>query len=107
MPDTVRWELKYVRGHRAVITSRDSRGVRAMQKALQAAFGRPPLLQRVGGSIRAELVFQEILGADLVMTGFSLFDDNLHGPNEKLHLPTWRKGMSALAHFFYLLPERD
>ncbi len=104
-PSTIRWELERVSGGRAVLTSRDSRGVRAMQHALQTAFGHPPILQRVGGSIRAQLVFNQTLGVDSVLTGFSLFDDNLHGPNEKIHLPTWKKGMSALAHFFYLLPE--
>ncbi len=107
VPGTVRWELKFIRGGRAVLTDRNSRGVHAMQQALQATFGHPPLMQRIGGGIKAELAFREILGVDSVLTGFALFDDNLHGPNEKLHLPTWRKGMSALTHFLYILPEVD
>ena len=47
------------------------------------------------------------LGIDSVLTGFSLFDDNIHGPNEKLHLPTWEKGMKALVHFFHNLVEKN
>jgi acetylornithine deacetylase/succinyl-diaminopimelate desuccinylase-like protein len=27
----------------------------------------------------------------------------MHGPNEKLHLPTFYKGIEALIHFFYRL----
>jgi acetylornithine deacetylase/succinyl-diaminopimelate desuccinylase-like protein len=36
-----------------------------------------------------------------VLTGFGLPDDNIHGPDEHLHLPTWYTGMQALVHFFY------
>ena len=34
-----------------------------------------------------------------LLTGFALSDDNAHGPNEKLHLPTWRKGIEAVIRF--------
>ena len=46
---------------------------------------------------------QKYLGAQSVLTGFSLPGDNLHSPNEKLHLPTWKKGIEALIHFFNTL----
>jgi acetylornithine deacetylase/succinyl-diaminopimelate desuccinylase-like protein len=71
-----------------------------MKDALQRTFGREPILQRSGGGIGAVLMMKNELGIDSVLTGFSLHDDNFHGPNEKLHLPTWRKGMAALVHFF-------
>jgi len=29
--------------------------------------------------------------------------DNMHGPNEKIHLPTFYKGIEALVHFFFNL----
>jgi acetylornithine deacetylase/succinyl-diaminopimelate desuccinylase-like protein len=41
-----------------------------------------------------------MLGIESVNCGFSLPDDNLHSPNEKLDLPTWYKGIDALIHFF-------
>ena len=44
---------------------------------------------------------QEILGVDSVLTGFGLPDDNIHSPNEKLHLPTWNKGIEALIHTLF------
>ena len=74
-----------------------------MAQALQTAFGKRPLFSRAGGGIGAVLMFKQSLGIDSVLTGFSLFDDNLHGPNEKLHLPTWKKGMAARVHFFHNL----
>jgi len=30
-------------------------------------------------------------------------DDNLHAPNEKLHIPTWSRGIDALIHFIFNL----
>lgn len=104
-PPTVKWELEFRGGGYGIITDRKSPEVLAMHVALQTAFGKEPIFQRVGGGIGAVLMFKHTLGIDSVLTGFSLYDDNFHGPNEKLHLPTWKKGMAALVHFFHLLAE--
>jgi succinyl-diaminopimelate desuccinylase len=103
MPPTVKWELERTVGVPAVITDRNLPAVHAMKDALQTAFGTPPIFQRAGGGIGAVLMFKQTLGVDSVLTGFSLFDDNIHGPNEKLHPPAWEKGMTALVHFFHNL----
>lgn len=103
LPPTVTWDLQFIIGNPAVITNRRSPQVLAMADALQTAFGKQPIFQRAGGGIGAVLMFKETLGVDSVLTGFSLFDDNIHGPNEKLHLPTWKKGMTALVRFFHNL----
>ncbi|MCI0554255.1 MAG: M20/M25/M40 family metallo-hydrolase [Anaerolineae bacterium] len=103
LPPTVTWDLQFFIGNPAVITNRKSPEVIAMKNALQIIFGKEPIFQRSGGGIGAVLMFKEILGVDSVLTGFSLYDDNFHGPNEKLHLPTWKKGMAALVHFFHNL----
>ena len=100
LPPTVTWKLQFLGGNPPVITNRDSREVLAMKDALQTAFGKPPILQRGGGGIGAVLMFKQTLGIDSVLTGFSLMDDNLHGPNEKIHLSTWKKGMKAIVYFF-------
>ena len=34
---------------------------------------------------------------------FSVSANNAHSPNEKLHLPTWYKGIEAFVHFIYNL----
>ncbi len=101
LPSTVTWDLQFIVGNPAVITNRKSPQVLAMADALQTVFGKQPIFQRSGGGIGAVLMFKQTLGIDSVLTGFSLSDDNFHGPNEKLHLPTWKKGMAALVYFFY------
>jgi acetylornithine deacetylase/succinyl-diaminopimelate desuccinylase-like protein len=102
-PSTVRWELEMIGGGPGIIVDRRAPEIDAMKSALQTAFGKEPIFQRSGGGIGAVLMFKQTLGIDSVLTGFSLFDDNLHGPNEKLHLPAWKKGMAALVHFFHNL----
>jgi acetylornithine deacetylase/succinyl-diaminopimelate desuccinylase-like protein len=102
-PPTVRWELKHLSGGFAAITDRNSPAATAMAKALQTIWGKPPVFKREGGSITVVADLQKTLGVQSVLTGFGLLDDNIHAPNEKLHLPTWQRGIDALIHFFYNL----
>ncbi|MBD3349026.1 MAG: dipeptidase [Candidatus Eisenbacteria bacterium] len=105
VPSSVRWNLEDCEGFPASITDRDAPGVKALARSLEAVWGRPPVYHRSGGSIAAVGQLQETLGVDSVLTGFSLPDDRIHGPNEKLHLPTWSRGVKALVHFLYELAE--
>ena len=45
-------------------------------------------------------ILSEVLGIDTVMLGFALEDDGIHGPNEKLHMPTFYRGVETYANFF-------
>ena len=100
-PKDIRWEVKSLHNAGAAITSRESAGVKAMAKAFQSVWGLEPLFRREGGSIGVVVQLQQHIGAESVLTGFGLPDDNIHSPNERLHLPTWKKGIDALINFFY------
>lgn len=102
-PKTIRYEVKVITGSDAAITERDSMGVQAMAQGLEQAWGKRPLFKREGGSIGVVVQLQEYVGVDSVLTGFGLPEDNAHSPNEKLHLPTWRKGIDALIHMVFNL----
>lgn len=102
-PDTVRWEVTQMAGGIASITDRNIPGVKAISQALEETFGARPVFRREGGSVPVTAQIQEILGAESVLTGFGLPDDNLHAPNEKLHLPTYYRGIEALVRFFCIL----
>jgi acetylornithine deacetylase/succinyl-diaminopimelate desuccinylase-like protein len=58
---------------------------------------------RSGGSIPIVGSFLEHLGIPSVLIGFGLPDDNLHSPNEKFHLPNFRRGIAAVARYLELL----
>jgi acetylornithine deacetylase/succinyl-diaminopimelate desuccinylase-like protein len=102
-PSTVRYELELLSTGSSAISDRESTGVKAMSQALDTVWGKRPVFRRDGGSIPVVAMFQEFLGVESVNTGFSLPDDNLHAPNEKIHLPTWQRGIEAIIHFFYNL----
>jgi acetylornithine deacetylase/succinyl-diaminopimelate desuccinylase-like protein len=48
---------------------------------------------------------QKILGIESVLTGFGLQDDNLHAPNEKIHLPTFFNGIDTFIRYLDILGE--
>lgn len=104
-PATVRWEVEDLHGAMPSLIPVDSPPVQALAWALEKTWNVPPYFKREGGSIPVVAQMQQILGLQSVLTGFSLPDDNLHAPNEKLHLPTWYRGMEALAHFFLHLAQ--
>jgi acetylornithine deacetylase/succinyl-diaminopimelate desuccinylase-like protein len=98
-PETIRSEVKELVSSPASISSRESKWIKAMQDAMEQVWGTEPLFRREGGSVPVVVLFKEILGIESVNCGFSLPDDNAHGPNEKLHLPTWNRGIDTLIHF--------
>jgi acetylornithine deacetylase/succinyl-diaminopimelate desuccinylase-like protein len=71
-----------------------------MGKALETVWGTRPYFRREGGSIPVVKDMQSLLGIESVVSGFGLPDDNVHAPNEKMHLPTWYRGIEAGIHFF-------
>lgn len=101
IPQTVKWDLKQFAGGWASISDISHPGVIALKEALENVWGIAPLFKREGGSIPVVASMQRILGKDSVLTGFGLPEDKIHSPNESLHLPTWKKGILSLIHFFY------
>jgi acetylornithine deacetylase/succinyl-diaminopimelate desuccinylase-like protein len=103
VPSTITYEVLQHAGSPASISDRHSRGVEAMSAAMESIWGIRPVFRREGGSVPVVVKFQQYLGIEAVNAGFGLPDDNYHSPNEKLHLPTWRRGIETFIHFFYNL----
>lgn len=101
-PD-VDWEVILHSKAVASISERNSKEVQAMRQALEEVWGVKAQFKREGGTIPVVGYFQDILGIESVNTGFGLPEDRMHSPNERLHLPTWEKGIDALIHFIYNL----
>ena len=102
-PSSVQWTLRQISGSKASISDRNSPGIHALADAMESIWGKRPVYKREGGSVPVVTLFQEILGIESINTGFALPDDNLHGPNERMHLPTWYKGIDTFINFFYNL----
>jgi acetylornithine deacetylase/succinyl-diaminopimelate desuccinylase-like protein len=105
-PASVRWELFQIAGAPASIADLNIPAVTAMAKALEAVWGKRPIFRREGGSVPVVSQMHDILGVESLLTGFGLPDDNLHAPNEKIHLPTFYRGIQAFVHLYVNLGEQ-
>jgi len=92
-PPTVRLEIQAGHGAEPYLFSPTSAFARAGLRALQTAFDAEPVLLREGGSIPIVTDFRKLLGADTLLLGLALPDDNAHSPNEKFDLDNYAAGM--------------
>lgn len=104
-PRGVTAELKVLHTAPPSLVNPDNRFIHAAADAMTEIFGKPTVYIRSGGSIPIVAAFEESLGIPSVMMGFGLPDDNLHAPNEKLHLPNFYRGIEAVARYLDLLGE--
>lgn len=91
-PPTVTMEIKTGHGAEAYLVSPKSTEAQSALRALRRAFGHEPVLLREGGSIPIVNQFKKILGADTLLLGLALPDDNAHSPNEKFDLDIFAQG---------------
>jgi acetylornithine deacetylase/succinyl-diaminopimelate desuccinylase-like protein len=102
-PRGVTAELKALHSAPPSLVNPDNKFIHAAADAMSEIFGKPTVYIRSGGSIPIVAAFEQSLGIPSVMMGFGLPDDNLHAPNEKLHLPNFYRGIEAVARFLDLL----
>ena len=77
--------------------------IRKAADAMTKVFGHQTVYVRCGGSIPIVGLFKEELGIPSVLAGFGLPDDNIHAPNEKMHLPNIFRGVDAVKRYFEIL----
>ena len=99
-PPTVQVEVKSLRaGAFPALIKTDTPAMQSAIKAYEKGWGAVPIFKREGGSIPIVSDFQNELGLPVVMMGFGLNSDNLHGPNEHFSLEMFHKGIATSIHF--------
>ncbi len=96
-PPGIEFEFKRSHGCEAFVFDPTSDWLTAARKAVETAFGQPPVLIREGGSIPVVLSFKQILGIDTLMLGWGRNSDNLHSPDEHIHVTDFHRGTLASA----------
>ena len=99
-PPGVRFRFEVGQGGGGMLANPDSPYIAAAQKAIEQAFGTAPKMIREGGSIPIVAEFQKQLGADCLLMGWGLDDDNAHSPNEKFRLADYFRGIQASANLW-------
>ena len=90
-------EIAAGHGAEAYLVSPTSKPAQAALRALEKAFDAKPILMREGGSIPIVNEFKKVLGADTLLLGIGLPDDNAHSPNEKFNLDCFANGQRMSA----------
>lgn len=98
-PAGVRCEVRVFSGARPALVDPKHPVMRAAALACRKGFGAAPVFLRSGGTIPVVSTFQKVLQAPMVLMGFALPDDRIHGPNEKFHLPNFYKGIDTSLWF--------
>ncbi|HEX7474198.1 MAG TPA: M20/M25/M40 family metallo-hydrolase, partial [Candidatus Limnocylindrales bacterium] len=99
-PRGVHAEVSLLGVGRPTLTSPDLPAARALARALEAVFGRPPVYVREGGSIPFVATFEELLKMPVVVMGFPPPDGNFHAPNEWMDLANFESGIRAMARYW-------
>ena len=103
LPADVRAEFIAHGASPAIVLPTKSEALRRARRALEAEWGKPPVLVGSGGSIPIVGVFKRELNMDALMVGFGLDDDAIHSPNEKYERSSFHKGARSWARLLAAL----
>jgi len=100
LPPGIEMELIEFNASPGILVSLESPYLGAAARAIEQGFGCPPVFIREGGSIPIVSTFMRELGADVLLLGWGLNDDNAHSPNEKFSLADFHRGVRSSAHLW-------
>jgi acetylornithine deacetylase/succinyl-diaminopimelate desuccinylase-like protein len=98
-PKSVHYSIQRLGDGKPSLTPIDSPTMRAAARAIEAAFGAPPLYIREGGSVPVCSSFESILGLSTVLLGFAPPDGRFHAPNEWMSMANYETGIRAIARY--------
>ncbi|MCR9291264.1 MAG: dipeptidase [bacterium] len=101
----IKISVRDLQGGPGVVVNPHSPFIAAAQKAIESSFDKQAVLIREGGSIPIVAGMVDKLGADVLLLGWGLNDDNAHSPNEKFRLADFYRGIRASSHLWSQLAE--
>ena len=102
-PSGVEATVKPYHGTPGVRFDTDSPPFEAAKRAVEHAFGTPPVLIREGGTIPVVRSLGETLGCPVLLLGWGQHSDGLHSPDEHFSLDAFDRGALASARLMWEL----
>lgn len=102
LPKIVEYKIESLSQFAPFYTSLDNDYVKKTSTVLKDVFGNEVLFNRAGGSVPAAEVLQRLFKKPIILTGFTLPDDNVHSPNENYDEEMFWKGIEALQKIYSL-----
>jgi acetylornithine deacetylase/succinyl-diaminopimelate desuccinylase-like protein len=96
LPKELDFDLKVENGCAPFYTDINNSYVKTTAKIFEGIFKNKTHFNRSGGSIAAAEVLQRLFGKPIILTGFTLPDENIHAPNENVDEEMFVKGVTAL-----------
>lgn len=100
IPQGVKFDLKTLSKSSPFYTDTNNQYLKSTEKILEKQFGNQCLLNRSGGSVPAAEVLQRLFKKPVILTGFTLPDDNIHSPNENFDQEMFWKGIKTLEKIY-------
>lgn len=86
-----------------IVVDTGNRFVEAAADALAEVYGRETAFIRCGGSLPIVAAFERSLGVPILLMGFCLPDCGAHGPDEKMSVKDYFRGIESVTRLFELL----
>lgn len=100
LPKGLKYKLTTTSKNPPFYTALDNPFIKTTAKILKAVFKNKVVFNRSGGSIPAAEIFNRVFKKPVVLTGFTLPDDNIHSPNENFDIETFFLGIKALKKIY-------
>jgi acetylornithine deacetylase/succinyl-diaminopimelate desuccinylase-like protein len=98
-PKEISISIKKFAAAKPVVVPLENPFVQAATFAYRQAFGQQPIFLASGGTIPIVNLIQEQFKIPVVLMGFALPTDNIHGPNERFSLANFYKGILTSIYF--------
>ncbi len=94
-PSTVRVDVRLLTTGLPALIPFDLPEMQAAARAYEKGWGAKPVFTRGGGSIPVVADMVDLLKLPVVMMGYGLDDDGLHGPNERFTIEMFERGIET------------
>lgn len=99
IPKWVKYKI-HMEYSEAVGTNANNHWIDKTRQTLENHFDTKVIFNRSGGSIPAAEILFRLYGKPIVMTGFTLPDENIHAPNENIDEEMFFEGIKVLTKLF-------